>query len=170
MEQMLVTGNGLGQYLIVLLVYAGFFVVIRYAHPTLDDDFRTTFWVLYAVWAVGIFVGNYVFYLLNIMSFYPWLNNIIHCFIWIGLCLGFLYAGSYHRPIWEQFVLFTMLSFAVKLAEHEILGTWTFDRFFFINGQLAYLIGWSVVDGFYPILSGLGLRLASRFVRGLAFA
>jgi hypothetical protein len=168
MEQILGSGNGILQYLLVLLVYAGFFVVIRYAHATVDADFRKTFWLLFVVWALGIFLGNYGFYQLNIMSFYPWLNNFIHSFIWIGLCLGFLYAGSYRRPILEQFVLFTMLSFAVKLAEHQILGTWTFDRFFFIDGQLAYLIGWSVVDGFYPILSGLGLKLAARYIKGLA--
>jgi len=168
MDQFLGPGNGWGGYLLVLLVYAGFFVVIRYGKATMGEDFRKTFWLLFVVWAAGIFFGNYAFYRLDIMSFYPWLNNFIHSFIWIGLCLGFLYAGSYRRPIWEQFVLFTMLSFAVKLAEQAILGTWVFDRFFFINGQLAYLIGWSVVDGFYPILSGLGLKLAARYIKGLA--
>ncbi len=168
MTEFLGAGNGLGRYALVLLLYAGLFAVLRYAHPRVEPEFRKSFWLLYVAWAFGIFIGNYIFFLLGIMSFYPWLNNFIHSFIWIGVCLGFLYAGSYRRPIWEQFVLFASLSFAVKLAERQILGSWEFDRFFFIQGNLAYLLGWSVVDGLYPVLSGIGLRIASRFIQGVA--
>ena len=168
MEQFLGIGNGLEKYALVLLVYAGLFVVMRYAHPRVEPEFRKSFWLLYIAWAFGIFIGNYVFFLLGIMSFYPWLNNFIHSFIWIGLGLGFLYTGAYRRPTWEQFVMFTVLSFAVKVTERQVLGTWEFNRFFFIEGNLAYLIGWSVVDGLYPVLSGIGLRIASRFIPGVA--
>lgn len=167
MDQILGTGNGFAQYLLALIAYAGFYVVIRYASGQVTPDFRKTFWVLYIAWGLNIFIGNFVFYLLGIMSFYPWLNNAIHCFLWIGFGLGTLFAGSYRHPMWVQFVLFATLSFAIKVIEQRVLGTWEFDRFFFIQGNLAYLIGWSVVDGFYPVLSTIGLRLASRFVKGL---
>ncbi|HEX2908395.1 MAG TPA: hypothetical protein VHO69_16095 [Phototrophicaceae bacterium] len=97
----------------------------------------------------------------------PWLNNFIHSFIWIGLGLGFLYAISYRRPLWEQFVLFAVYSLVVKFTENKILGTWEFNRFFFVDGNLAYIIGWSLIDGFYPLGSALVLRLAARFMPGL---
>jgi hypothetical protein len=95
------------------------------------------------------------------------LNNFIHAFIWIGLCLGFLYGISYKRPLWELLVLFTIYSFVVKVAENKILGTWEFGRFFFIDGNLAYIIGWSLVDALYPIGSAVVLMLAGRFIKGL---
>jgi hypothetical protein len=97
----------------------------------------------------------------------PWLNNFIHSFIWIGLCLGFLYAISYKRPLWELLVLFTIYSLVVKIAENKILGTWEFDRFFFIDGNMAYILGWSLVDALYPIGSAITLMLAARFISGV---
>lgn len=83
------------------------------------------------------------------------------------LGLGFLYAISHKRPLWEQMVLFGIYSLVVKFAEQRILGTWEFSRFFFIEGNLAYLIGWSVVDALYPIGAYFVLKIASRFVTGL---
>lgn len=140
---------------------------MRQAAMRFEPEFRRSFMVLYAVWAVGIFVGNYLFFLLGIMSFYPWLNNFIHSFIWIGLGLGFLYAVSYKRPLWEQLILFTVYSFVVKVVEQRVLGTWELEHFFFIDGNLAYLIGWSLVDALYPIGSAITLALASRLIGGL---
>lgn len=167
MDTILGAGNNLLGYGLVLLVYAGLFVAMRQAGTRIEPEFRRSFWVLYAVWAVGIFVGNFLFYQLGIMSFMPWLNNFIHAFIWIGLCLGFLYGISYKRPLWELLVLFTIYSFVVKVAENKILGTWEFGRFFFIDGNLAYIIGWSLVDALYPIGSAVVLMLAGRFIKGL---
>jgi hypothetical protein len=46
-----------------------------------------------------------------------------------------------------------------------VLGTWEFGRFFFIDGDLAYIIGWSVVDALYPVGSAIVLMLAARFVK-----
>ena len=167
MKEILGAGNGITDYLAVLAVYGALFIVMRYANETVELNFRKTFWILFVGWGVGVFIGNYLFYLLGIMSFLPWLNNFFHTFIWIGLCLGFLYAGAHRKPMWEQFALFAIFSFIVKWAEHTILGTWELDHFFFIEGNLAYIIGWSLMDGLYPILSALGLKLVSKFVSGV---
>ena len=167
MTEFLGAGNGIGQYLLVLLVYAGLFVVMRYAHPTVEPEFRKTFVILYLVYAISIFIANYVLFRVGVMSFLPWLNNFFHTFIWIGICLTFLYAGCYNRPIWEQVVMFAIFSFAVKLAEHQILGTWEHDNWFGIPGNLAYMMLWSIFDGLTPVASMIGLRLAAPYIKGL---
>ena len=167
MREILGLENGVIDYLAVLAVYGALFIVMRYANERVELNFRKTFWILFAGWGVGVFVGNYLFYLLGVMSFLPWLNNFFHTFIWIGLCLSFLYAGAHRRPVWEQFALFAIFSFIVKCAEQMILETWELDHFFFIEGNLTYLVGWSLMDGLYPILSALGLKLVSKFVRGV---
>lgn len=160
-------GNGLTQYALVLLVYAGLFVLIRYGHEYVELNFRRTYWILFVGWGIATFLANYGLYRLGAMSFLPWLNNLFHTFVWIGLCLGFLYAGAYRRPALEQFALFAIYSFIVKVAEHQILGTWEHDHFFFIKGNEAYVIGWSLLDGLYPALSSVCLRVIGRFVPGV---
>jgi hypothetical protein len=168
MDNILGANNSLLDYGLLLLVYAGLFVAIRQASPRIEPEFRRSFVVLFLVWAVGVFIADYVFYLLRIMSFLPWLNTFVHTFIWIGLCLGFLYAVSYSkRPLWELLILFAVYNFVVKVAENKILGTWEFDHFFFIDGNLAYIIGWSLVDALYPVGSALVLALAARFTQGV---
>jgi hypothetical protein len=167
MDTILGSGNTLLGYGLVLLIYAGLFVAIRAISARMESGFQRSFWLLYVVWAVGVFVSNYLFYSLGIMSFMPWLNNFIHSFIWIGLCLGFLYGITHKKPLWEQLVLFAVFSFAVKVTENKVLGTWEFNRFFFIDGNLAYIIGWSLFDALYPVGSAIVLRIASRFVTGL---
>jgi hypothetical protein len=165
--EILGAGNTIADYLAVLAVYGALFIVMRYANERVELNFRKTFWILFAGWSAGVFLGNYLFYLLGVMSFLPWLNNFFHTFVWIGLCLSFLYPGAYRRPLWEQFALFAIFSFIVKWAEHTILGTWELDHFFFIEGNLAYIIGWSLMDGLYPVISAFGLKLISKFVRGV---
>lgn len=160
-------GNGLLEYALVLLVYAALFLIMRYAHARVELNFRRTYWVLFWGWGIGTLIGNYALYRLGVMSFLPWLNNFLHTFVWIGLCLGFLYAGARRRPAVEQFLLFAIFSFIVKVAERTILGTWDLDHFFFVRGNLAYLVGWSVMDGLYPALSGLALRVLRRFIPGV---
>lgn len=160
-------GNDLFDYLLVLLFYGAMFVLIRYGTRRVELNFRRTFWVLYICWGFGVFIGNYLFYLIGIMSFLPWLNNAFHTLIWIGLCLGFLYAGCYHRPIIEQISLFVIFSFLVKVAERLILGTWEHDNFFGIDGNWAYIIGWSLMDGLYPLISMALLTPLGRFVDGI---
>src|SRR5215207_5721844 len=100
MDSFLGVGNSILGYILILLVYGGLFIAMRQAGTRIEPEFRRSFVILYVVWAFGIFIGNYLFYLLGIMSFMPWLNNFIHSFIWIGLCLGFLYAISYKRLLW----------------------------------------------------------------------
>lgn len=170
MDEFLGFGNTLMEYLWILVLYASLFAVMRHAHPRVELNFRKTYWVLYAGWAVGVFFGNYLFYRLGYMSFLPWLNNLVHTFIWIGFCLTFLYAGCYRKPLLEQFVLFAVFSLIVKAFERYVLGTWELDHFFWFNGNNAYIIGWSLMDGLYPLISIAGLKLVSRFTDGIAFS
>jgi len=162
--------NTVTDYVAVLAVYGALFIVMRHANARVELNFRRTFWFLFFGWSIGVFIGNYVFYQIGIMSFLPWLNNFLHTFIWIGLCLSFLYAGSYRKNLPEQFALFAIFSFIIKWAEHQILGTWEMDHFFFIQGNLAYIIGWSLMDGLYPLLSAIALRGLSKNVRGVIVA
>ena len=161
------SGNGIVNYLLVLVLYASVFVVMRHANPGVELNFRRTYWILYFGWSVGVFIANFVLFKLNVMSFLPWLNNFFHTFIWIGLCLGFLYAGCYKKPFWEQFVLFTIFSLIVKAIEHDLLGTWEFENFFGIPGNRAYIVGWSLMDGLYPLVSLVGLKIVSRYASGV---
>jgi len=160
-------GNTPGDYLLLLLFYAALVVVMRYGNDRVEPSFRRTYWVLAVGWGVGTFVGNYVFYRFGWMSFLPWVNNFMHTAVWIGLCMGFLYAGAHKRPWLEQFLLFAIFSFLVKAAEHQILGTWELDHFFSLKGNAAYLLGWSILDGLYPAVSSIGLRILRRFIPGL---
>src|SRR5579862_3235688 len=105
MDSILGAGNQIWGYILVLGVYLSLFVVIRQIQPTVEPAFRRTYWVLFIGWVPGIFIGNYLFYLIGIMSFLPWLDNLMHSSIWIGLGLGFLYAATYKRSLWEQCVL-----------------------------------------------------------------
>lgn len=164
MDQILGPGNTLLDYLLILLTYGGLFIAVS---PRMDASFRRSFWVLFVVWGFGIFIGNYVFYLLGIMSFLHWPNNFIHSFIWIGICLGFMYASSYKQPLWKQLVTFAIFSFVVKVTENRVLGTWDLNHFFFIPSNIAYIIGWSLFDALYPIGSAITLMIASRFIQGL---
>lgn len=167
MTEILGAGNKITDYLVVLAIYGALFIMMRYGNERVELNFRKTFWILFAGWSVSVFFGNYLFYRLGIMSFLPWLNNFLHTFIWIGLCLSFLYAGAYRKPLLEKIALFAIFSFIVKWAERTVLGTWELDHFFFIHGNLAYIIGWSLMDGLYPIISAFGLKLVSKSVTGV---
>lgn len=162
MDALLGIGNTLVDYVLVLVVYGVLFVLMRAALGRMDPTFRSTFLVLFAGWSIGTFIGNYALFRAGVMSFLPWLNNAAHTFAWIGLCLAFLYAGVHRRPLALQFALFALFSFIVKIAEHGILGTWEFDRFFFVPGNAAYIVGWSLMDGLYPVLSLYGLRVVRK--------
>ena len=160
--------NGLGDYVFVVVVYAAMFILMRYANRTVAAAFRKTAVVLGVAWGLGVFVGNYLLYLIGLMSFLPWLNNAFHTFLWIGVCLSFLYAGCHTKPVWEQVLLFVIFSFIVKVAERSLLGTWELAHFFVVfKGNMAYIIGWSLMDGLYPFISKAGLTFASRRMPGL---
>ena len=165
--ELLGAGNGAAHYALVVAVYAMLFLLMRPLQPRVPLSFRRTYWTLYLAWAPTIFVGNYLCYRAGVMSFLPWLNNALHTFVWIGLCLGFLYAAVRDRSPLEQFALFAIYSFIVKYAEQRLLGTWEHPGFFGIRGNAAYLIGWSLMDGLYPFISRAGLRVLGRVIPGV---
>ena len=152
-----------GRVAAVLLVYAGLFTLIRALKPRIEPGERDTALLIGGCWAAGVFIANYVLYRAGVMSFLPWVNNFLHTFVWIGGCLTFLYLGVRHRPMWEQFVMFAMLSLVVKVAERMLFGTWELEHFFhFFRGNVAYVLGWSLADGLYPPITFFGLKLLGR--------
>jgi hypothetical protein len=167
MDEILGKGNGWDDYGDVLVIYLLLFVLMRYGNKRVELNFQRSRKFLAIGWAVGVFIGNYIFYRIGIMSFLPWLNNFIHCFIWIGFCLSFLYAGCYKREVWEQCLLFSIFSFAVKYAENQILHTWEMNNFFGITINLAYIGGWSIIDAVYPFISKAALKFYSRYKSGI---
>ena len=162
MEMILGDGNGITEYLLVMMVYLQMFLLIRYPKPVVELNYRGTFKFLALLWIFLMFTGNYLFFMLGVMSFLPWLNNLIHSFLWIGVCLTWLYYCSNQRPAWEQFIHFSFTSFVVKMAEHQLLGSWSRDSYLGIDHPLAYLIAMSLVDGFYPLISKFVVVWASK--------
>jgi hypothetical protein len=152
-----------GRIAAVLLVYAGLFTLIRALKPSIRPEERDHALLIGGSWAVGVFVANYLLYRAGVMSFLPWVNNFLHTFVWIGGCLTFLYLGARHRPMWEQFVMFATLSLVVKVAERMLFGTWELEHFFHLfEGNVAYVLGWSLADGLYPPITYYGLKLLGR--------
>jgi hypothetical protein len=153
----------------VLAFYAALFVIIRLSRERIEPFERKTFVAIGIAWAVPVFIANYLLYKAGVMSFLPWVNNFMHSFLWIGLCLTWLYLGVREtQPMVLQVVLFTTFSLIVKYAEQKLFGTWDLDNFFGIDGNGAYVMGWSLADGTYPVLTLFGLRLAARLIPGLA--
>jgi hypothetical protein len=155
--------------LAVLLFYAALFTIIRVIKPRIEPDERRTAVAIGLAWAIPVFIANYLLYKAGLMSYLPWITNFMHTFIWIGICLTFLYLGVRStQPMLTQFILFATFSLIVKYAEQIVFGTWDLDHFFHIfDGNGAYVLGWSLADGTYPILTLYGLRLASRWISGL---
>ena len=61
------------------------------------------------------------------------------------------------------------LSLVVKYAEQKLFGTWDKGDFFgILHGNGWYVMGWSLADGTYPVLTLLGVRIASRRLARLA--
>lgn len=153
MNNVLGAGNNLFHYVLVLCFYGLMYLFIRYPKPGLELNYKANYKFLFGFWSVLMFTGNYVFFKLGVMSFLPWLNNFIHSFIWVGLCLGWLYYCTHERPLIEQIIVFAFASFIIKMAEHTILGTWNQATYLGINNRYVYIIAMSVVDGLYPVLS-----------------
>jgi hypothetical protein len=147
----------------LLLFYAALFVVIRITKKALDADERRIYVLLYLGWAAPVFVANYLLSLVDLESPMPWYVNFMHTFGWIGLCLGWLYLGARREPAWVQFVAFAAFSLVVKLFEQKLFGAWSSEHFFFIfRGNWAHLLGWSLADGLYPLISSAALALIDR--------
>ncbi len=153
----------------LLVFYAALFVIIRTYKKRVDRDERKTFLLIAGTWACSVFIANYLLYRAGVMSYLPLVNNFMHTFIWIGVCLTFLYLGVREdQPMLVQVIMFATLSLVVKYAENLLFGTWDHGHFFHIfRGNFAYILGWSLADGLYPLLTFHGLRLISRRVPGL---
>ena len=154
---------------LVLLLYVVLFFVIRKYKSKFEAEERKTALLVALSWAISVFIGNYLFYLIGIMSFLPWINNFMHTFLWIGICLTFLYFGIRDtKPMYLQFIYFAGFSLIVKFAENYLFGTWEHNHFFWVfKGNLAYIIGWSLMDGLYPMLTNMGLRIVAKLVPGV---
>jgi hypothetical protein len=153
----------------LLAFYAALFVVIRTYQRRIEPKERKTFFTIALLWAVSVFVANYLLFRAGLMSFLPWINNFMHTFLWIGICLTFLYLGVRGRESMAvQFVMFATFSLIVKYAEQLLLGTWDHPHFFHVfRGNFAYILGWSLADGLYPLLTLHGLRLLRKWIPGL---
>ena len=94
----------------------------------------------------------------------------MHSFLWIGICLAWLYLGVREdQPMAVQVLLFTTFSIIVKYAEQLAFGTWDLDHFFGVfEGNFAYVLGWSLADGTYPVITLFALRLAATRIPRLA--
>jgi hypothetical protein len=153
----------------VLLLYAALFLVIRGYKSNIEPEEKKTAVIVGLSWAILVFIGNYLFYLIGIMSFLPWINNFMHTFLWIGICLTWLYLGVRDtQPGYIQFTYFATFSFIVKYTEQMLFGTWEHGHFFFIfKGNFAYVLGWSLADGLYPAITNFGLKMVSKWVPGV---
>lgn len=153
----------------MLLFYLALLTIIRVIKPSIEPEERRTAIAIGITWAVPVFIANYLLYRADLMSFLPWVTNFMHTFLWIGIVLTFLYLGvRTSQSMLTQIVLFTTFSLIVKYAEQIVFGTWDQDNFFHVfHGNGAYILGWSLADGTYPILTLYGLRLASRWIPGL---
>ena len=156
--------------LVVLAFYAALLMVIRVVKPRIDPFERRTFAAIGLGWAVPVFVANYLLYEAGLMSFLPWVTNFMHSFLWIGICLTWLYLGVREdQPMAVQFLLYATFSIIVKYAEQLAFGTWDLDHFFGVfEGNFAYVLGWSLADGTYPVITLFALRLAATRIPRLA--
>jgi hypothetical protein len=153
----------------LLAFYAALFVIIRLLKSSIEPAERKTFFTIGGAWAVAVFIANYLLYRAGLMSFLPWVNNFMHTFLWIGVCLSVLYLGVREdQSMAVQFIVFATFSLIVKYAERLLLGSWELDHFFHVfHGNFAYILGWSLADGLYPPLTFYGLRLLGRRLPGL---
>lgn len=157
-----------GRVLAVLAFYGAIWLIAWGYRRSIDPVERKTFVAIGLVWAVSVFIANYLLYRAGAMSYLPWVNNFLHTFVWIGFVLTWLYLSVRETEnLVVQCVLFTFFSLVVKYWEQHVFGTWGHDNFFGADGNTAYVVGWSVADGTYPVLTLLVLRAVARRVPGL---
>lgn len=156
--------------IVILAFYAALLMVIRLVEPRIEPYERRTAVAIGLGWAVPVFVANYLLYKAGLMSFLPWVTNFMHTFLWIGICLTFLYLGVREdQPMAVQVLLFATFSIIVKYAEQLAFGTWDLDHFLHVfDGNFAYVLGWSLADGTYPVITLFALRLAATRIPRLA--
>jgi hypothetical protein len=156
--------------LVILAFYAALLTVIRVIKPRIEPFERRTALAIGLGWAVPVFVANYLLYKAGLLSYLPWVTNFMHSFLWIGVCLTFLYLGVREsQPMAVQVLLFATFSLIVKYAEQLAFGTWDLDHFLHVfDGNFAYVLGWSLADGTYPVITLLALRLVAGRIPRLA--
>ena len=156
--------------IVILAFYAALLMVIRLVEPRIEPYERRTAVAIGLGWAVPVFVANYLLYKAGLMSFLPWVTNFMHTFLWIGIYLTFLYLGVREdQPMAVQVLLFATFSIIVKYAEQLAFGTWDLDHFLHVfDGNFAYVLGWSLADGTYPVITLFALRLAATRIPRLA--
>ena len=160
--------SAVGNVLALLVLYGLIFLIAWYDKKKLDATEKKTFWLFYFFWSITIFIANYVGYLTGIFSFLPWLNNFLHTFLWIGVVLTYLFLAVRNEHIAVQFMAFALFSLVVRYSEYKLFGVWDHDHFLYtFRGIDAYILGWSFVDGFYPIAAFLVLSLFSKKIDGL---
>lgn len=159
--------------LALFLLYGALYVIAwnyydLFARKDKDKE-RTTFKVIGITWALSTLIANYLLYRIGLMSFLPWVNNVLHTCVWIGIVLTTLYMGVRRcQPLWMQMVVFATFSLVIKVGEQILFGTWEHSHFFYIfKGNAAYVLGWSLADGLYPPLTQFGLRLLNLRERAL---
>lgn len=153
---------------VLLMLYASVFGVAWYDKRTLDAEERKTFWVLWGIWSVAVLLINYLGALLGVITFIPWLNNVLHAFVWVGVVLTYLFLAVRHLPIAVQFMAFAFFSLVVRLGEFALFGVWDHPHFLWaFRGTEASLLGWSFVDGFIPLIDLALLAVLRKKVPGL---
>lgn len=153
---------------VLLLLYASVFLVAWFDKRTLDAAERKTFVVLWAVWAPAVLLVNYLGAILGAITFIPWLNNVLHAVVWVGIVLTYLFLAVRHLHIALQFMAFAFFSLIVRLGEFALFGVWDHPHFLWVfRGTEASLLGWSFVDGFIPLIDLALLAVLRSKVPGL---
>src|ERR1044071_10238665 len=94
--------------LAICLFDGALLTIIRVIKPSIEPEERRTAVAIGLAWAIPVFIANYLLYKADLMSFLPWITNFLHTFVWIGVCLTFLYLGVRSRqPMLTQVILFT---------------------------------------------------------------
>ncbi|NIP57423.1 MAG: hypothetical protein GWM92_04390 [Gemmatimonadetes bacterium] len=153
---------------VLLLLYASVFLVAWYDKRTLDRAERRTFGLLWGIWSVAVVLINYLGSLLGVITFIPWINNVLHAGVWVGIVLTYLFLALRRLPIAVQFIAVAFFSLMVRLGEFALFGLWDHPHFLWaFRGTEASLVGWSFVDGFIPLIDLALLAVLRRKVPGL---
>ena len=156
-------------FAILLLYGLVYFVVWHGRTNKLDQAERKTYGILAAFWGITIFFVNYLGYLIGILGFLPWWpNNVLHAFIWVGLCLPYMFLAIRQEHPVVQFMAYGSFSLVIRYAEYNLFGVWDFDHLLFLfPGTDAYIVGWSFFDGGFGIATTFLLRLFRPHIHGL---
>jgi hypothetical protein len=130
---------------------------------------RKTFAILWVGAGSVAFFTNILLAKFGIMEPMPVAYNGLHTALWIGFGFPYMWFGTRDAPFWKVYVIFLTTSFIIKYVEYHLFGTWNGNGFLGLgSGMFWYVLGWSAVDGFLPVLMSLGVKLLGKFVPGMA--